>query len=136
MDFRAPGGGGYGQNIAAGTPAGNITAILTNQFYNLEQPLYPEFGTNTPNTLLFEKWGHFSQVVWSSTKTVGCYTTICSPPGRSTLDCKPDGTSYLSGLECGNRGIPAIFTVCNYHPAGNFTVHSLSILSSKAHLVH
>lgn len=135
MDSRAPGGGGYGQNIAAGTPVGNITAILTNGFYNGELPLYPEFGTNNPNTALFEKWGHFSQVVWKSTKSVGCYTAICSPPGESTLDCKPDGTSYLSGLNCGNGGILAIFTVCNYYPAGKFTVYPLSILSSKAHLI-
>lgn len=115
---RAPGGGGYGQNIAGGSAAGNITATLTNGFYNGELPLYPEFGTNNPNNTLFEKWGHFSQLVWNSTTSVGCYTEVCSPPGASTLDCNPDGTSYLSKLPCGNGGIPAIFTVCNYHPAG------------------
>lgn len=121
---RVPGGGGYGQNIAAGDAAGNITAILTNGFYNRELPVYPEFGTNSPNTTLFEEWGHFSQMVWNTTTTVGCYTAVCSPPGESTLECKPDGTSYLSKLPCGNGGIPAVFTVCNYHPAGTFTVPS------------
>jgi hypothetical protein len=122
---RAPGGGGYGQNIAAGTLAGNITSILTNGFYNGELPLYPQFGTDTPDATLFEKWGHFSQMVWNTTTTVGCYTTICSPPGESIIDCKRDGTSYLSGLDCGNGGIPAVFTVCNYAPAGKFLLFFL-----------
>ena len=114
----APGGGGYGQNIAAGTPSGNISAILTNGFYNGELPHYPQYGTNNPDMSDFEDWGHFSQLVWHSTTSVGCYTAICSPPGVDSLSCKPDGTSYLKGLNCGNGGIPAIFTVCNYDPPG------------------
>ena len=118
---RTPGGGGYGQNIAGGIPAGNITALLTNEFYNREFPFYPEFGTNNPNKALFENWGHFSQIVWNSTTSVGCYTEVCSPPRASALDCKPDGTSYLTNVPCGNGGIPAIFTVCNYYPSGKFS---------------
>ena len=114
----APGGGGYGQNIAAGFPVGNISAILSNSFYNNELPKYPQFGTDTPDMTNFEEWGHFSQFVWKTTISVGCYTAICSPPGADTLACGPDGKSYLSGLSCGNGGIPAIFTVCNYHPPG------------------
>ena len=121
MACSAPGGGGYGQNIASGFQTGNISAILTNNFYNDELPKYPQFGTNNPDTTDFEEWGHFSQFVWSATTSVGCYTTICSPAGANALDCKPDGTSYLSGLKCGNGGIPAIFTVCNYHPPGKRT---------------
>lgn len=113
-----PGGGYYGQNIAAGIQSGNITAILSNNFYNDEQPKYPEYGISSPDLTLFEEWGHFSQLVWKSTLSVGCYTEICSPPGANTLDCKPDNTSYLSGLDCGNGGVPAIFTVCNYDPPG------------------
>lgn len=114
----APGGGGYGQNIAAGFPVGNISAILSNSFYNNELPKYPQFGTDTPDMTNFEEWGHFSQFVWKTTISVGCYTAICSPPGADALACGPDGKSYLSGLSCGNGGIPAIFTVCNYHPPG------------------
>lgn len=113
-----PGGGYYGQNIAAGIQSGNITAILSNNFYNDEQPKYPEYGISSPNLTLFEEWGHFSQLVWKSTLSVGCYTEICSPPGANALGCKPDNTSYLSGLDCGNGGVPAIFTVCNYDPPG------------------
>lgn len=122
----APGGGGYGQNIAAGVPAGNISAIVSNMWYNGEEPLYPTpYGNNSPDMSNFEKWGHYSQLVWAKTESVGCYTQTCSPPGQDPLKCKPDGTSYLGNSQCGNGinspvGIPAIFTVCNYYPPGNY----------------
>ena len=120
---RAPGGGGYGQNIAAGTQAGAIASILSNGFYNGEEPLYPAYGTDNPDMGNFEKWGHFSQMVWSKTESVGCYTYTCSPPGADPLDCKPDGTPYLKNTSCKSPGVipeAAIFTVCNYYPPGKF----------------
>lgn len=57
-------------------------------------------------------------MVWKNSTSVGCYTAICSPPGANALDCKPDKTSYLKKMPCGNGGVPAIFTVCNYYPPG------------------
>lgn len=122
---RSPGGGGYGQNIAAGTEAGNIASVLSNGFYNGEVLAYPSFGSDNPDMSNFHIWGHFSQMVWEATESVGCYTYTCSPPGADAFDCKPDGTSYLSGEEINCRSSPesiptaAIFTVCNYYPAGN-----------------
>lgn len=69
----------------------------------------------------FGHWGHFSQVLWKDSKTVGCYTHTCTPSFDRLLECKSDGTSYLSGVKRGNNGdgIPAQFTVCNYYPLGN-----------------
>lgn len=82
------------------------------------------YGKNSPNMTDFENWGHYTQVVWSETESVGCYTSTCFPAGKKAISCKPDGTSYLSGVQCshGIKGeplsIPAYFTVCNYYPAG------------------
>ncbi|KAI4171202.1 MAG: hypothetical protein LQ343_004408 [Gyalolechia ehrenbergii] len=117
----SPGGGGYGQNIAAGTPANNISAILTNSFYNDEMELFPGYGSDSVDMSNFEKWGHFSQMLWQITQKVGCYTYTCSPAGAPPLDCNPStGQSYLENTGCGNGGMNAIFTVCNYSPPGNY----------------
>lgn len=82
--------------------------------------LYPGYGNDNPDMSNFELWGHFSQMLWQSTKKVGCYTYTCSPPGAKPLDCNPStGQSYLKNTGCGNGGMNAIFTVCNYSPPGN-----------------
>ncbi|KAL8729243.1 MAG: hypothetical protein Q9166_004864 [cf. Caloplaca sp. 2 TL-2023] len=117
---RTPGGGGYGQNIAAGIPADQVAAILTNNFYNDEMMLYPGYGNDNPDMGNFEKWGHFSQMLWGSTKKVGCYTYTCGPGGSDPLACNPStGQSYLKNTGCGNGGMAPVFTVCNYSPPGN-----------------
>lgn len=116
----AVGGGGYGQNIAAGYAPGKIGKVITNGFYNSEFAAYPRpWGQRQPDMSNFARWGHFSQIVWKNSKSVGCYTHTCTPTFDKPLECKPDGTSYLKGLKCGNGGIPAQFTVCNYYPFGN-----------------
>lgn len=103
------GGGGYGQNIAGGVPADNISAVITDLFYNGEVNWYitPSdlYGAASPDFTNFEHWGHFSQIVWNGSTSVGCYTADCSAQG------------YLYGLEGDN--VPPYFTVCNYYPAGN-----------------
>lgn len=90
------GGGGYGQNIGAGAPADEIDQMITNQMYNDEMMLYPGYGAE-PDMTNFEKWGHFSQIVWKSTTSVGCYTQHC-----------PGGLENVSG------NVSPYFTVCNY----------------------
>ena len=118
-----PGGGGYGQNIAAGLPVGNISAVITEQFYNDEMMVYPKYDVASPDMSNFDTapgWGHFSQLVWQGTQSVGCYTQVCSTQSPLTK-CKPDGSSYLTGVSCtpdGSDGTPAIFHVCNYYPPG------------------
>jgi hypothetical protein len=98
-------GGGYGQNIAAGVAPDNITAIITNLFYNGEINYFDgQYGKAQPDMTNFEKWGHFSQIVWKATTHVGCYTKDCSGQGL------------------GNTGgnVSPYFTVCNYKSAGTF----------------
>lgn len=102
------GGGGYGQNIAAGAPLQDISGVITDQFYNNEVKYYKGmYGTNNPDMSNFESWGHFSQVVWKDTREVGCYTIDCS--GRK---------GGLKGITGQYSNIAPLFTVCNYSPPG------------------
>lgn len=103
------GGGGYGQNLAFwGSTGQSIDATtaaaqaITNMWYNGEISSYPSqaYGQPTPDMTQFESWGHFSQVVWAGSTSVGCQTQLC-PAG--TMDSSMD----------------VFFTVCNYYPAGN-----------------
>ncbi|CAK4031414.1 PR-1 [Lecanosticta acicola] len=94
-------GGGYGQNIAAGVPWQNISAVITDLWYNNEVEYFNgQYGKQTPDTSQFEKFGHFSQMVWNATTHVGCYTQHC-----------PNGVVNAEGTND--------FTVCNYLGAGN-----------------
>lgn len=97
-------GGGYGQNIAAGVEPANISAIITDLFYNGEEPYFAsQYGKDNPDMTDFEKWGHFSQIVWKGTTHVACATQHC--PG---------------GLANVGSGVSPYFTVCNYKNPGNF----------------
>jgi len=49
----------------------------------------------------FEAWGHFSQVVWVASTTIGCATQQC-----------PNGVSGAGD------NVPPYFTVCNYKDTG------------------
>ena len=55
-----------------------------------------------PDVSTLNQWGHFSQIVWKGSSSVGCYTADCS----------------ATGLGNTGGGIPPYFTVCNYSPAG------------------
>ena len=95
-------GGGYGQNIAAGLAADNITAIITELFYNGEVGYFKNlYGQAQPDMSNFGSWGHFSQIVWKGTSKVGCATQYC-----------PKGLANVGPYT------PPYFTVCNYGPPG------------------
>lgn len=95
-------GGGYGQNIAAGLAADNITAIITELFYNSEVGNFKNlYGQANPDMSNFGNWGHFSQIVWKGTSKVGCATQYC-----------PKGLANVGPYT------PPYFTVCNYGPPG------------------
>ncbi|KAF2772267.1 PR-1-like protein [Teratosphaeria nubilosa] len=99
------GGGGYGQNIAAGVAADNVSAIITDLFYNGEVGWYADlYGQDQPDMTHFELWGHFSQLVWKETRTVGCATVDCSSKGLADV----------------GSDVSPVFTVCNYYPPGNY----------------
>lgn len=98
-------GGGYGQNIAAGLAADNITAIITELFYNSEVGYFKNlYGQAQPDMSNFGSWGHFSQIVWKGTSKVGCATQYC-----------PKGLANVGPYT------PPYFTVCNYGPPGKFS---------------
>ena len=105
------GGGGYGQNIGAGGPPEDIPAMITNEMYNDEIDFYPSYGFE-PDMSNFERWGHYSQIVWKSSIGVGCVTQYC-----------------LNGLPNTNDGVRPYFTVCNYNPPGILVT---SLIMSKA----
>lgn len=103
------GGGGYGQNIAAGAPADNITSVITDQFYNGEIMNFEGmYGQPTPYNIniksALESYGHYTQVVWAATTAVGC----------ATVDCTSQGLANVGS------DVPPYFTVCNYSPPGNY----------------
>lgn len=80
-----------------------MAVAATNMWYNSEQPSYlpSYYGKNNPDLNTFENWGHYSQMVWLATRSVGCATQLCQP-----MDIWP--------------GFPAWYTVCNYYPPGLF----------------
>ncbi|KAK8104548.1 uncharacterized protein PG998_011581 [Apiospora kogelbergensis] len=101
----------YGQNIAmwglssGAEKLGDVGAInmaIHDMWYNGELNLFsPSFyGESSPDMTNFEKWGHFSQLVWKESTSVGCQAQFC-----------PKGTM--------NDGMDTWFMVCNYFPAGN-----------------
>ncbi|KAK6079449.1 scp-like extracellular protein [Seiridium cupressi] len=94
-------GGGYGQNIGAGFAATAMGQFVTEALYNGEVNAYTYYG-GEPDVSTVGQWGHFSQIVWKGTSSVGCYTYDCSSAGLQNA-----------------VGIPPEFTVCNYAPAGN-----------------
>jgi hypothetical protein len=97
-------GGGYGQNIAAGVEANNVSAVITELFYNGEVGYFNNlYGQANPDMTNFEKWGHFSQLVWKGTTKVGCATQYCS-----------------GGLANVGQYVSPHFTVCNYGSPGTF----------------
>ena len=77
--------------------------MIGNLMYNGEINNYPQpYGVDNPDLSNFAAWGHYSQIVWAATTSVGCATQYCP-----------------NGLQ-GAPGVPPYFTVCNYSPAGNF----------------
>lgn len=80
--------GPYGENLAAGYPTAEaaLTAWYDEQrFYSYANP---QFSMST---------GHFTQMVWKSTRKVGCALIPCN----------------------GRHGTPGNYLVCEYSPAGN-----------------
>lgn len=71
-------------------------------FYNSEVNAYSTYYGKEPSSSDFGKYGHFTQVVWNGTTKLGCATKDCSASG-------------LAGV---GKGVPPVFTVCNYKAPG------------------
>merc|ERR1711967_15773 len=79
------GNGVYGQNIAAGLTADEVTDVITNLWYNAEVNAYsPYYGQTNPGGN-FNDYGHFTQIVWQGTTVVGCATQDCSANGLANV---------------------------------------------------
>ncbi|KAF2810291.1 PR-1-like protein, partial [Mytilinidion resinicola] len=84
-------GGPSGENLASGYP--NATASI--EAWGNERAHY-DFG----KAQFSEQTGHFTQLVWKASTTVGCSRTDCS--GKT-----------------GAKAAPGWFVVCEYYPPGN-----------------
>lgn len=72
-------GGPYGENLAAGYVGG---AAPVDAWYNEIK----DYNFNSPG--FSEATGHFTQVVWKSTSTVGCAKVTCSNEWRQYTICE------------------------------------------------
>jgi hypothetical protein len=100
-----PDGVSQGQNLfTVSGDAFNVTAGITESWYKAEMP-YMEgyYGMDNIPDSVFHQVGHFTQVVWIDSTSVGCVS----------LDC---GDNMIVNGEKSNLNK---FTVCNYEPAGN-----------------
>lgn len=104
--------GDEGQNLAASgstnaaslLPMNLLAESITNLWYygevNVFLPSY--YGQEDPDETNFSLYGHFTQLVWAGSTSIGCASQLCAA-----------GTIFA--------GFPSWFTVCNYAPAGMFS---------------
>lgn len=113
----AIGGGGYGQNLAqnGGSNLGSdkdpkdlVPGVISNMWYNGELPLFRDeyYGQAQPDMSDFMSWGHFSQVVWKGTTTVGCSTQFCSSSSMWLTACNYGAAGNMGGAYAANVGKP------------------------------
>ncbi len=83
---------GYGENLAWSSSSSYTALAATNAWYN-EKPNY----TYSTNSCASGKvCGHYTQVVWKNSTTIGCAGVVCS-----------NGGGIIYG--------------CNYNPPGNYS---------------
>ena len=92
-----------GENLAAMTGNNDLTALFNlwadeAQYYDYDNP--STYGGTDDNTDL----GHFTQLVWADTTSVGCGTQICQ---------RSDGSYWT-------------YLICEYYPEGNVLVAGVS----------
>lgn len=88
-------GAGYGENLAASSGSGDSPARVVNDWAS-EAADY-DYASNSCSGVC----GHYTQLVWRATTSVGCATVTCNT-----------GSPFGSGSWT--------FTVCDYAPPGNW----------------
>ena len=84
-------------------------SISTQWYYGEVNNFLPKYyGLPTPDLAKFAGYGHFTQVVWSGSATVGCASRFCAA-----------GTVFA--------GVESWFTVCNYVAPGTIPPLSFSL---------
>lgn len=93
---------GYGQNIFASFGLGSSTASEVFYWWGPYEKTYYDYATNS--CLDGVDCGHYTQIIWASTTSIGCGFAICTVNN-------PWGSQYNS--------FPWLNWVCNYNPSGN-----------------
>ncbi|GJN24434.1 hypothetical protein PR202_gb12172 [Eleusine coracana subsp. coracana] len=88
--MHSPSGRPYGENLFGGTGSSWSARDAVKSWVDEKQ--YYNYGSNS--CAEGKECGHYTQVVWRNTKTIGCARNICNNGG--------------------------IFIICSYNPPGNF----------------
>ncbi|CAN6209251.1 unnamed protein product [Urochloa humidicola] len=86
-------GSGYGENIFVGGAGKDWSASDAVGLWVAEKQWY-DHGSNSCSAPQGQSCGHYTQVVWRDSTTIGCARVVCNNGG--------------------------VFITCNYNPPGNF----------------
>ena len=99
------GSGGVGENIAAGSPSQTVAGAVASWVNEKANYTYGTF----PNTCApGDDCGHYTQIIWKTTTSVGCAQVHCTTNSPFT-DAGPSNPFYQWD-----------YSVCDYSPRGNF----------------
>jgi hypothetical protein len=95
------GSGGLGENLAAGAPSQSVSAAVASW---VGEQAYYNHATNTCSAS--QGCGHYTQIVWSTTTSVGCAQVHCTTNSPFTNFTQWD------------------LSVCDFSPPGNVSGQS------------
>ena len=114
------GGGNYGQNYGASPTGSTIedaiemwyseTSLFLSSYYGQLSPANRGCTVSADGSSSCPEYGHFTQMIWKGSTTIGCAIADCS-------------AGYVGGDdgEAPTGSEDPVFQVCNYSPAGKQT---------------